>query len=186
MNSFVFNRLSVRRVILGAAASSALAAGILLSPMARAQAPAPDLPSAPALAQSHVEVAREVVVLSGIARTFDGMLPTFADQVRQLYITRPEISADLNAVLDQLRPELDARKEDILTAAARILASRINEENLTEIRAFFRSTAGQQYVATQPLVLDDLFAAMNTWVGEVSGFLVERVREEMRKKGHDV
>ncbi|MFC0217909.1 DUF2059 domain-containing protein [Pseudochelatococcus lubricantis] len=189
MKSPVFNRLSARHLFLGAAASCALAAGVAASALparAQQQQPATSLPSSPALSQSHVDVARDVVILSGIARTFDGMLPTFADQVRQTYITRPEISADLNAVLEQLKPELEARKQDILTASARILANRINEQNLTEIRAFFQSTAGQQYVATQPLVLEDLFGAMNTWVGDVSAFIVSRAREEMRKKGHDI
>lgn len=150
------------------------------------QRPSAPPPSAAGLTQTHVDAARDVVILSGMGRTFDGMLPTFSDQVRQTFITRPEISADLNAVLDSLKPELEERKNDILNNAARILAARINEETLIQIRDFFRSTAGQQYVATQPLVLDDLFSALNTWVGDVSAFLISRVREEMRKKGHEI
>ncbi|MFT0892995.1 DUF2059 domain-containing protein [Pseudochelatococcus sp. G4_1912] len=187
MKSFSFNRFSVSGTALGLAATLSIAIGCLsLSSIAHAQQPAAPQAAAATHTQSHLAAAREVVVLSGMGRTFEGMLPTFGDQVRQNFITRPEISNDLNAVLDQLKPELEQRKNEMLDTAAKILANRINEENLVQIRTFFQSTAGQQYVATQPLVLDDLFAALNTWVGDVSGFLINRVREEMRKKGHEI
>lgn len=178
------DRVSIRNTALAALVAAACCAG----GAAVAQQPAPTQQPAPAesLTQTHIDIARDVVVLSGMGRTFDGLLPTFADQVRQTFITRPEIFNDLNTVLDALKPELEERKNDILNSAARILAARLNEETLGQIRDFFRSTAGQQYVATQPLVLDDLFAAMNTWVGDVSSFLIARVREEMRKKGHEI
>ncbi|MGV6875065.1 DUF2059 domain-containing protein [Pseudochelatococcus sp. B33] len=180
------DRISIRNTALAAVAATA--AACCAGGAAVAQQPAPAQPPAAAetLTQAHIDVAREVVVLSGMGRTFDGLLPTFGDQVRQTFITRPEIFNDLNAVLDSLRPELEERKNDILNRAASILAARLNEETLVQVRDFFRSTAGQQYVATQPLVLDDLFAAMNTWVGDVSSFLIDRVREEMRKRGHQI
>lgn len=181
-------RISANRIVIRNTALAVIAAaGVAFHPgAAGAQQPAPAAAPAADLAQSHIEAARDVVVLSGMGRTFDGLLPTFGDQVRQTFITRPEISTDLNAVLDALKPELEERKNDILNTAARILALRLNEETLVQIRDFFRSTAGQQYVATQPLVLDDLFSALNTWVGDVSAFLISRVREEMRKRGHEI
>lgn len=179
---FPLVRNSLRALAFAALASS----GVALGTSAQAQQPAQALAAATNLAQSHIDVARDVVMLSGMGRTFDGLLPTFGDQVRQTFITRPEIAGDLNAVLDQLKPELETRKNEILNTSARILANRINEETLVQIRDFFRSTAGQQYVATQPLVLDDLFSALNTWVGEVSAFVISRVREEMRKRGHEI
>lgn len=180
-------RFSLGRNALRALAFAAIASsGVTVGTGAQAQQPAAAPAATANLAQSHIDVARDVVTLSGMGRTFDGLLPTFGDQVRQTFITRPEIASDLNAVLDQLKPELETRKNEILNTSARILANRINEETLVQIREFFRSTAGQQYVATQPLVLDDLFSAMNTWVGEVSAFVISRVREEMRKRGHEI
>ncbi|MBB3807958.1 DUF2059 domain-containing protein [Pseudochelatococcus contaminans] len=179
-----FSSFSVRSAAIATLAATGIAFGGGSAVAQTATAPAPAAQST--LTQSHIDVAREVVTLSGMARTFDGLLPTFGDQVRQTFITRPEISADLNAVLDQLKPELEEKKADILNNAARILASRLNEETLVQVRDFFRSTAGQQYVATQPLVLDDLFAALNTWIGDVSSFIVTRVREELRKRGHEL
>ncbi len=181
---FPLGRNALRALAFAALASSGVAVGTGAQAQQPAQTPA--TAAATNLAQSHIDVARDVVMLSGMGRTFDGLLPTFGDQVRQTFITRPEISGDLNAVLDQLKPELETRKDEILNTSARILATRINEETLVQIREFFRSTAGQQYVATQPLVLDDLFSALNTWVGDVSAFVISRVREEMRKRGHEI
>lgn len=167
-------------------ASLVLFAGSMATaPQALAQTAAPAASEA-SLSENHLAIARDVVVLSGMSRTFDGMVPTLAEQVRQTYITRPEISADLNVVLEQIKPELERRKEELMAASARILATRINEQNLTAIRSFFQSPAGQQFVATQPLVLEDLFSAMNSWIGETSEFIVVRVREEMLKKGHQL
>lgn len=187
MKSALFFRNSISKTFIGFAAIASIAIGsISISSIAHAQQQPAEKQTQANISPSHLEAARDVVVLSGMGRTFEGMLPTFADQVRQNFITRPEISNDLNAVLEQLKPELEKRKDEMLMTAARILANRINEENLVQIRAFFQSTAGQQYVATQPLVLEDLFAALNTWVGDVSGFLIVRVREEMSKKGHQL
>lgn len=138
------------------------------------------------LTPSHIQIAREVVVDSGMARSFEAMLPTFANQVRQAYVTRPEITADLNAVLEQLKPELEKQKDDMVTTAARLMAARLSEPDLKEIGAFFKTQAGKRYVSTQPVVLDELFTDMQEWVQKVSEFIVVRVRTEMKKKGHEL
>ncbi|MDJ1159831.1 DUF2059 domain-containing protein [Chelatococcus sp. SYSU_G07232] len=142
--------------------------------------------TATATAPSHLQAAREVVLASGMSRSFDAMLPTFGDQVRQIYVTRPEIAADLNAVLDQLKPELEKQKDEMVTTAARVLAGRMNEAELKEVGAFFKSPAGQRYVSTQPQVLDELFNEMRDWVQKTSEFVITRVRAEMKKKGHEL
>lgn len=186
MKSVLFFRNSVSNTILSLATTASIAVGCMgISAVAHAQQPATQK-AQENVSPSHMDASRAVVVLSGMGRTFEGMLPTFSEQVRQNFITRPEISNDLNTVLEQLKPDLEKRKDEMLMTAARILANRINEENLVQIRTFFESTAGQQYVATQPLVLEDLFAALNNWVSDVSSFLMVRVREEMAKKGHQL
>ncbi len=145
------------------------------------------LATVPGQAQSpsHLEVAREVLVGSGISRSFDAIAPQFAEQVRQTFAaTRPEITKDLDEVLKALKPELDKQRDDLTAATARLFAARLSEAELREIAKFFASPAGKRYVEVQPVVLDGMFNEMQAWSQRLSEFIVTRVREEMKKKGH--
>ncbi|MCJ2034063.1 DUF2059 domain-containing protein [Methylobacterium sp. J-068] len=154
----------------------------------KAAAPAPSTPAAqsPAYTANHLALAREVMLSSGIARSFDSIIPAFSDRIRQNAVTRPELTKDLDAVLAGLEPELELQKQSMIDIAARIYASRLSEAELTEIAAFFRSPAGKRYVETQPQVLDDIVGAMQNWTQEVSEYVMVRVRAEMAKKGHQL
>jgi hypothetical protein len=153
-----------------------------------APAPAPSTPAAqtPAFTPNHLALAREVMLSSGIARSFDSIIPAFSEQIRQNAVTRPELTNDLNAVLTSLAPEMEMQKQSMIDTAARIYASRLSEAELGEVAAFFRSPAGKRYVETQPQVLDDMVGAMQTWTQEVSEYIMVRVRAEMTKKGHQL
>ena len=198
--------LSVRTILAGLliaalpAAARAQAQGQAQTQVQKPAAPAkpgakPAAPPTPAAAPAaqppgpgpnQLALAREVTLNSGIARSFDSILPAFGDQIRQSAITRPELTQDLNEVLTGLAPEMELQKQGMIDTAARIYASRLNEAELTEIAAFFRSPAGRRYVETQPQVLDELVQAMQTWTQSVSEYLMVRVRAEMGKRGHQL
>ncbi|WP_460449548.1 DUF2059 domain-containing protein [Alsobacter sp. SYSU BS001988] len=152
------------------------------------------LAGAPAVAQqaaqptaTHLAVAREVVVASGLSRSFESMVPQFMEQMKSnLLTTRPEIGKDLTEVLGRLKPEFEGQREDILNAAARIFASRLSEPELKDVAAFYKSASGQKYVAAQPPVMDELFGQMQAWSQRLSEFMIGRVRAEMKKKGVDL
>jgi uncharacterized protein len=175
----------------------ALAALLALSGPALAQTrpatPAPAAPAAPAPATpaaqpspSHLAVAREVMLNSGIARSFDSMLPVFGEQIKQAAVTRPELSKDLDAVLESLQPEMEMQKQELISTAARIYAARLSEAELKDIAAFFRTPSGRRYVETQPQVLDDMVQQMQGWTQRVSQYVMVRVRAEMGKRGHNL
>jgi hypothetical protein len=151
-------------------------------------APAPSTPAAqtPAYSANHLALAREVMLNSGIARSFDSIIPAFSDRIRQGAVTRPEITKDLDTVLASLEPEMELQKQAMIETAARIYASRLSEAELNEIATFFRSPAGKRYVETQPQVLDEMVQAMQNWTQDVSEYIMVRVRAEMAKKGHQL
>lgn len=157
-------------------------------PAAAAPAQAPGQPTAaqqdPAISPSHLALAREVMLGSGIARSFDSVIPTFAQQIRQASVTRPELTKDLEEVLRSLDPEMELQKQQMIDTAAKIYAQRLSEPELREIAAFFRSPAGKRYVETQPQVLDEMVQAMQTWTTNLSEYVMVRVRAEMGKRGH--
>ncbi|WP_246683085.1 DUF2059 domain-containing protein [Methylobacterium sp. WL9] len=145
------------------------------------------VPAAPApIGPSHLALAREVMFNSGIARSFDSIVPALAEQIKKNAVTRPELAKDLDEVIKGLQPEMELQKQRIIDVAARIYAGRLAEPELKEIVVFFRSPAGKRYVETQPQVLDELVGAMQDWTQEVSEYMMIRVRAEMGKRGHQL
>ena len=111
-------------------------------------------------------------------------LPQLQEQIPAIITrTRPELSKDLTAVLAQLQPEFAKKGGEMIDIAARIYARRLSEEDLKATAAFFDSPAGKNYVAAQPLMLDELVLAMQAWTQETSSFMMKRVQQEMEKKG---
>ncbi len=158
----------------------------LLAGAAFAQAPAqaPGQPAASQPSANHLALAREAAVLSGLTRTYDAIIPQFGERIRQGSVSRPELTKDLNDVLEKLKPEMELQKQQIIATTARIFAARLTEAELKEIVAFFKSPAGQRYVTTQPVVLEDLMKEVRTWTDNVAEYVMVRVRAEMGKRGH--
>lgn len=165
---------------------AALPLAVVLSVAAMLLAGSADAQPLPQPSAGHLAVAREVAVLSGLTRSFDAILPQFAEQVRKQVVTRPELTKDLDEVLDGLKPELELQKQQMTTTAARILASQMTEQELKDVSAFFKSPSGQKYVQTQPYVLDTLVTEMQNWTQQVSEYVMTRVRAEMGKRGHQM
>ena len=148
------------------------------------------LPVTSALAQqqpsaSHIEAAKQVVLASGIERSFEAVVPNMFEQVKQILVTRPELTQDMNEIIAKIEPEFIARKSEMVDAAAKIFAGQISEADLKEIAAFFTSPAGKRYVQSQPAVLQELFVQMQDWSQQLSAGVVERNRAEMRARGKE-
>lgn len=196
-NTLLFNQLGItaRRLLRPALAGAAV---ILAAGAALAQQPAnpPAPPAAPSgsarpagaePSPAAVNLAREVIVASGLSRSFDIIVPQFLDQIgTNLTQTRPDLIRDLNAVMEGIKPEFDKQTADVITGAARAYAQRLNEKQLKDIADFFKSPSGQAYVTAQPQVMGDLFTTMQGFTQRLSGEMMTRVREEMKKRGHQL
>ena len=166
------------------AATLSLAAPLAAPAFAQA-APAPA--AAASISPGHLQAARDVVVGSGIVRTFDAIPQQFAEEARQTFsTTRPEIMKDLNEVLKGLEGEFTTQRDEMVTTAARVFAVRLTEAELKEIAAFFKSAAGKRYVEIQPDMLDDMFSEMQSWTQKLSDTIINRIRGEMKKRGHNI
>lgn len=198
-----------RRTGTGAAVVLALAmsCGLGLEGRAQAQAPVPttEAPATGPLAAgapanpdgapagtaeptaAHVEAARQLILATGISRSFQIIIPEFMDQIGvTLTQTRPELTGDLTVVLNDLKPEFDKQADEMIDLSARIYAHLLSEQDVRAILAFFKSDAGNKYVNAQPFFLNQLVAGMQAWQQKISVNMMTRVREEMKKKGHDL
>ncbi|ACK49103.1 conserved hypothetical protein [Methylocella silvestris BL2] len=182
---------SVFRSIRLTAACAIFIAGFAGLATAQKSAPQAAPPAAPAPAgvikPSHLAAARALVLSSGMARSFTAIIPEFVDQIgASLSQTRPELTQDLKEVLTNLQPEFERLPDQMTGFAAQIFAQHLSEPDINTAVAFFTSAAGKNYVASQPAVLSDIVTAMQGWQGKISTDMMTRVREEMKKKGHDI
>jgi uncharacterized protein len=169
-------------VILRRSLSKALFAVLLAVALggleARADAPAPS-PAA-------FESARAIIVSSGMARSFDLVIPQMLGELeRNVTATRPEIKDSLHATLVALQPEFAKTEQGVIDAAARSLAKRMTEAELKDTAAFFASPSGKKYVEAQPPAFGDIIAIVQDWRQRLSTDILTRAREEMKKKGVD-
>jgi uncharacterized protein len=175
------------------AAAFAVAATLLLGGAQAQQAPArPSPPQGGAGApttppsQSHLTLARELATISGVLRVYDAFLPQFGAQLRRGAVTRPEITKDLDQVLDALKPELEQQKQAIVDTTLRFYTSAFTEAELKELIAFFKTPVGQKYLQNAPRLLDVLAVETQRWSAKTAEFLMTRVRAEMAKRGHQL
>jgi hypothetical protein len=85
-----------------------------------------------------------------------------------------------------LRPEVDQKKQEMIDSTARIFTTRMTEAELKEVAAFYKSPVGQKYVLIQPGVLDDVVRDLSIWSQRTSEFIMDRARQEMSKRGHQL
>ncbi len=168
----------------GSAASAQTApapSGSFLPPLGAAPAPVPNP------APSHLVVARQLVVASGLSRAFLGVVPEMAGKLNaNLSQTRPEIARDLKATLDALQPEFATYNDDLINFAGVVYTTLLSEQECKDAVAFYTSPIGKKFVDAQPAVFANLGPAMGEWSKSISVRMMDRVRAEMKKKGHEL
>lgn len=151
--------------------------------LAAAVSPAVALDASP----GQLAAAREVVIASGMSKSFGAVIPQFMDQITQrMTQTRPELITDMALVMKDLRPDFERQADVMLDLASRIYSAQLSEQELKDTAAFFKSPVGVKYVSAQPPILDQLVVAMQGWTQKISTDMVTRVREAMKKKGHEL
>jgi hypothetical protein len=137
--------------------------------------------------QAQLALARDIVTNSGVANSVQVIIPQYLDQIGVTFSrTRPELVADLNMVLAGLKPEFEKKAEDMVETVAKLYSQRFSRKELEDVAAFFKSPSGRKYVASQPILMNDMFVALQGWSQQISVDMMTRVREEMRKKGHEL
>lgn len=160
---------------------SRFAAGFILlaasAVPAAAQTPPPD----------QLKAAREVIEVSGAASSLNNIVPIFMDEAKQTFTrTRPEIAKDLTEVLAQIAPEFEKRRDQLMDEIAIVYAQRFTGQELVEIKAFYQSPTGAKLVKNLPGVLQQSFEKTEAWSRKMSQDIVARLRQEMRKRGHEI
>ena len=153
------------------------AAVATMAPAANAQQP-----SAAALAS-----AKEFVTLTGATLIFSPLVAGVVEQSKMLYLQQnPGLSKDLNEIAAKLKADLNPRLEELNVEMARIYATRFTEAELKEIMAFYGSPTGKKMLIEQPQAAELSLKFAQEWSIKLSDEVVGKMREELKKRGHNL
>jgi uncharacterized protein len=156
-----------------------LAALCLVQP-ATAQQPAPGAAPQPAA----IAAATELLQALGTENQFQAVLPMLFNQMRQVAVAaNPAAGKELDDIMPRLVEKFSSRKADVVPMLAQVYARRLPIDDMKAMTIFFRSPAGQRFVATQPQLMQEAVVLGQEW-GRRLGQDVEReIKEELQKRG---
>jgi hypothetical protein len=174
-------RLSLRHVMLRKAGMAALVALAALGAAAPAPAQSPQ-PSANAIL-----IAKQIVQLKGVQQMMDPIARGVVEKVKNVVMqTNFMWAKDINEVTAQMHKEFDGRSSEMVDTAARAYASHFTEPELKQILTFYQSPVGQKMVVEEPKAIEDSMSGAATWADNLSLDIMNRMRAEMKKRGHDM
>ena len=136
---------------------------------------------------AHLAVALELMQQIGAARMFDSLVPNMGSQiVNTILRTRPELTNDLKAVITKISPDFDKQKQGLIDSAVLIFARAMTEQELRETVTYMKTPAGQKFLDTQSQTITTVAAILDQWNRQLSVDMFDRVRAEMKLKGHEL
>lgn len=135
----------------------------------------------------HLALARAVIDFTGAVRAFDSVAPKLLQDARTMILrTNPAVQQDLDSVIASLETEFGDKEKELVDEIAKIYASKFTEPELKDIAAFYQSPPGRKLTETTPDVLRESYQHAQQWGQQLSVEVVTRIREEMKKRGHDI
>jgi len=173
-------RLSMRYVAGCALAAFVAIAAIGDARPAAAQAAAQPSPNSILLAKQIVEVKHVKEVFVPLVR---GVVIKTRDTFMQ---TNFMWGKDLNEIAANLQTQYTPRVNELVDGAARIYASHFTEAELKQLLVFYQSPLGQKMITEEPKSLDESMANAGKWADNLSLEVIDSMRAEMKKRGHDI
>jgi hypothetical protein len=134
-----------------------------------------------------IATAREILEVKGGIGLFDTVISGVVEHHKNLLVqANPTASRDLEALAAQLRKELQPRTKDIQHEVSRAYAEQFTEAELKELLAFYKSPLGRKVSDSEPKALDLASKRVEDWAIKFAGEVTNRMRAEMKKKGHNL
>lgn len=136
---------------------------------------------------SQMQVARQLVEANGEARAFDGVIPNLIDGAALGFLqTNPDLAKQLRDTAMALRPEFEKRRGEIVDILATAYAQRFTEAELKEALTFYSTPVGKKLVTDRQQIVQQAVGNIQAWGAKVNADAMNRIREEMKKQGHDL
>lgn len=174
-------RLALRHAL---AALAALAAIGLAGPVA-AQEPPPAPP--PVVSPAQLLLAKQVVEIKGIKAMFQPLVRGVVEKTKEAVLQSNFVWAkDINEIAANINKEYAPRVDELVDASARYYAGHFTEAELKNILTFYQSPLGQKMLIEEPKAVDETMAYAGAWGDNLSNEVLNKIRVEMKKRGHDI
>ena len=164
----------VRHAVVVLAASLCLT---FASPVRAQQQPTP----------SHLAAAKELVDTIGAARQFDSIVTGVIVQVASNFLqSNGALAKDLNEIVDLLVTEYLPRRAELQNEVVRLYASRLKEQEIKDVLAFYKSPLGKKMLVESQFVLAESLKQADLWAAKFREEVAARLRAELKKRGHNL
>jgi hypothetical protein len=152
---------------------------------AGAQGAAPNAGHPPS--QASVLLAKQILQIKHADAIFEPLVRGVVIKTRDFFMqTNFMWGKDLNEVADELIKQYSARTSELLNESARIYAGHFSEPELKQLLTFYQSPLGQKVIAEEPKAADESMTMAGSWADKLSEEIVNKMRTEMKKRGHDI
>jgi hypothetical protein len=150
---------------------------VLASPAVFAQQPTP----------AALATAKEITGITGSTTLFNPLVAGVIEQAKNLFLQQnPALGKDLNEIAAKLRTELSPRIHEVSDEVARLYATHFSEQELKDILAFYKSSAGKKLLTQQPVVVESSMRFAQNWANTLTDQVIAKMRDELKKKGHQL
>ena len=173
-------RLCTRHVM--AALIALFVIGIVQPALAQTPAATGPQPSPGALL-----LAKQIVEIKGVQGIFAPLVRGVVEKTKNMFMQTNFMWAnDLNQVAAIEEKKLAPRVSELVDATARMYAQHFTEAELKQLLAFYQSPVGQKMVVEEPKAIEDSMHGAAEWADNLSVDVMNRMRAEMKKRGHDM
>ena len=132
-------------------------------------------------------IAKQIIEIKGVKKLFEPLVRGVVEKVKNQFMqTNFMWAKDLNEVADQLTKEYEPRTSELVDESARIYASHFTEAELKQILAFYQTPVGRKVIVEEPKALDQSVANAGIFGDKLSEEIINKFRDEMKKRGHDI
>jgi hypothetical protein len=136
---------------------------------------------------STIALAKELVILKGSTTMLDTIVPGVIETAKNMFLqTNPMYGKDLNDIAAQMRKDFEPKRDELITEVAKIYAERFTEQDIKDILAFYKTPVGKKMLVEEPASVDLSMTRTQVWANRFSEEVLNKMRAEMKKKGHDL
>jgi hypothetical protein len=173
-------RFCTRHVV--AALIALFVIGIVRPALAQAPAAPGPQPSPGALL-----LAKQIVEIKGVQGMFAPLVRGVVEKTKNMFMqTNFMWAKDLDQVAVNEEKQLAPRASELVDATARMYAQHFSEAELKQLLAFYQSPVGKKAMVEEPKVLDEAMAYAGTWGDNLAQEVIGDMRDQMKKRGHDM
>jgi uncharacterized protein len=132
-------------------------------------------------------LAKQIVEIKGVKNIFVPLVRGVVEKTKNMFMqTNFMWAKDLDQVAAIEEKKYAPRVDELVDATARMYAQRFTEAELKQLLAFYQSPLGKKALTEEPKVLDQAMSYAGTWGDNLSQEVIGDMRDEMKKRGHDM